>query len=101
MAHAVSEHEPLLERCREALAGKPFGAGKPPALQLRDDGCVWARASELAAALAVVTGERWDIGRVRAALAPFRTGRVRYREGDEVVRAWELDTARLREALGE
>lgn len=93
VASTIDANEDLFERVRAALHGEAV-----PGLTLAA-GAVWVRPSELALALVSVDGPRWDAGRVRRAIAPFRGPRKCFKVEGKTVHAVELDALRLVEAL--
>lgn len=97
VANTLEAHSSVFERIRAVLEGD----APPNKAVFIASGAVWVRAGELLTALnANTTGERWELGRLRAALAPFRGPRGAVWRDGGTVRAWELDAARMIDALG-
>jgi hypothetical protein len=95
----VEANAELFDRLRAVLEG----TRKPDRAIMIASGSVWVHAKELVNALAVGVGgalERWDAARVGRALAPFRTARTYVWLDGKSVHAWELDAARVVDAIG-
>ena len=96
LAGAVEGHLALYDALRDALDAEGDRAGV-----IWHGGTLWVRPAELAVHLAAVDGSRWTAERIVGALSAVVTGRRWVRRPGGVVRARELDLARLQVALGE